>query len=133
MYIPQVARMSGTGGQLYSALTNKRPSEAQMLKAQLLFCEHLPFIQVPHVFANHAIMEAFKGAPRVHVIDYGILYGVQWPCLLWQLSQRPGGPPHLRITGVTDSSSGAKCVRLHVYRALKILKIELNNGLQILF
>lgn len=102
LLVSQVARMSGTGGRLYSALSNNRPSEAQMLKAQaLFFCEYCPFIQVPHVFANHSIMEAFKGASRVHVIDYGILYGLQWPCLLWQLSQRPGGPPHLRITGMT--------------------------------
>lgn len=96
----QVARMSGTGGQLYSALNNNRPSEGKMLKAQILLCEYCPFTQVPHSFANHAIMEAFKGASRVHVIDYGILYGVQWPCLLHQLSQREGGPPRLRITGM---------------------------------
>ncbi len=100
----QVARMSGTGGQLYSA-PNSRPSEAQMLKAQILFCEYCPFTQVPHGFANHAIMQAFKGAQRVHIIDYGILYGVQWPCLLHQLSQREGGPPHLRITGINAFTS----------------------------
>ncbi|KAG0614073.1 hypothetical protein M758_6G149500 [Ceratodon purpureus] len=101
-----VARMSGTGGQLYSALSNNRPSEAQMLKAQMLFCEHCPFIQVPHIFANYAIMQAFKGAQRVHIIDYGILYGVQWPCLLHQLSQREGGPPQLRITGIDRPQPG---------------------------
>lgn len=101
-----VARMSGTGGQLYSALNNNRPSEGKMLKAQILLCEYCPFTQVPHSFANHAIMEAFKGASRVHVIDYGILYGVQWPCLLHQLSQREGGPPHLRITGIDRPQPG---------------------------
>lgn len=101
-----VAKMSGTGGQLYSALSNNRPSEAQMLKALMLFCEHCPFIQVPHIFANHSIVEAFKGASRVHIIDYGILYGVQWPCLLYQLSTRPEGPPHLRITGIDRPQPG---------------------------
>lgn len=100
--VSQVAKMSGTGGQLYSALTNNRPSEAQMLRAQMLYCEHCPFIQVPHMYANHSMLEAFKDASRVHIVDYGILYGVQWPCLLYQLSQRPGGPPHLRITGMTS-------------------------------
>jgi len=100
MSFVQVARMSGTGGQLYSALSNNRPSEAEMLKAQILYCECCPFTQVPHTYANYAIMKAFKGAQRVHIIDYGILYGVQWPCLLHQLSQREGGPPHLRITGM---------------------------------
>ncbi len=33
----QVAKMSGTGGQLYTALSNNRPSAAEMLKAYHLF------------------------------------------------------------------------------------------------
>ena len=91
--------MSGTGGQLYSALSNNRPSAADMLKAYRLFVNTCPFIQVNQFIAVHSILRAFEGAPRVHVVDYGILYGAQWPCLIHHLSIRPGGPPHLRITG----------------------------------
>ena len=95
----QVARMSGTGAQLYTALSRKRPSEAQMLKGFRLFYGHVPFIHTAHIFANDTILQAFEGAPRVHIVDYGILYGQQWPCLLSKLAQRPGGPPHVRMTG----------------------------------
>lgn len=95
----QVARMSGTGGQLYTALSNSRPSAKKMLEAFKLYCQYCPFIRASYYFANHTILDAFKDAPRVHVVDYGILYGTQWPCLIHQLSERKGGPPHLRITG----------------------------------
>lgn len=96
----QVAKMSGTGGQLYTALSNNRASAAEMLKAYRLFVKCCPFIQLSHYFGNSAIIHAFGDAKRVHIIDYGILYGVQWPCLIYYLSQLPGGPPHLRITGI---------------------------------
>jgi hypothetical protein len=95
-----VAKMSGTGGQLYTALSNNRPSAAEMLKAYRLFVGCCPFIQLSHYFGNSAILHAFGDAKRVHIVDYGILYGVQWPCLIYHLSQLPGGPPHLRITGI---------------------------------
>jgi hypothetical protein len=91
--------MSGTGGQLYTALSNSRPSAKKMLEAFKLYCQYCPFIRASYYFANNTILEAFKDAPRVHVVDYGILYGTQWPCLIHQLSEREGGPPHLRITG----------------------------------
>ncbi|KAB1201812.1 Scarecrow-like protein 34 [Morella rubra] len=39
--------------------------------------------------------------PQVlHVVDFGIQYGFQWPSLIEKLSKRPGGPPKLRITGI---------------------------------
>ncbi|KAJ0798925.1 putative transcription factor GRAS family [Helianthus annuus] len=37
---------------------------------------------------------------RSCIIDFGIIYGFQWPCFIQRLSKRPGGPPELRITGI---------------------------------
>ncbi|KAL6326666.1 hypothetical protein AAG906_010840 [Vitis piasezkii] len=37
---------------------------------------------------------------KLHVIDFGILYGFAWPSLIQPLSSRPGGPPKIRITGI---------------------------------
>jgi hypothetical protein len=54
---------------------------------------------VGHFLSIKTILDAFEGATHVHVVDYGLTYGGQWPCLIQQLSQRPGGPPHVRITG----------------------------------
>jgi len=80
--------------------------QKKMLEAFKLYCQYCPFIRASYYFANNTILEAFKDAPRVHVVDYGILYGTQWPCLIHQLSEREGGPPHLRITGIDRPQPG---------------------------
>lgn len=90
--------MSGTGPQLYMAITSNTPSTATMLKAHRLFVDYSPYIKVTHFFSTKTILDAFEGADRVHLVDYGVAYGAQWPCLIQRLSQRKGGPPHLRIT-----------------------------------
>lgn len=90
--------MSGTGAQLYTAITSNTPSTATMLKANRLFVDYSPYIKVSHFFSTKSILDAFEGAERVHLVDYGVDYGLQWPCLIQRLSQRREGPPHLRIT-----------------------------------
>nr|KYP38458.1 Scarecrow-like protein 9 [Cajanus cajan] len=45
-------------------------------------------------------------AANVHVIDFGILYGFQWPTFIQRLSWRTGGPPKLRITGIDFPQPG---------------------------
>ncbi|CAA6656807.1 unnamed protein product [Spirodela intermedia] len=60
------ARLTGTGIEMYHALSAKSQSAAAILKAY-----HL----------------------RLHIIDFGIYFGFQWPCLIQRLSMRPGGPP----------------------------------------
>ncbi|KAJ9180710.1 hypothetical protein P3X46_008923 [Hevea brasiliensis] len=42
----------------------------------------------------------------LHIIDFGILYGFQWPTLIQRLSWRPGGPPNVRITGIDFPQPG---------------------------
>ncbi|MCO5593555.1 hypothetical protein L7F22_047569 [Adiantum nelumboides] len=95
-----VARLAGTGAQQYTAMSNNRPSAANMLKAFRVVVEVCPFPKLAHFFANQNILKAAEGASRLHIVDYGILYGVQWPALISALAERRGGPPYLRITGI---------------------------------
>lgn len=64
------------------------------------FYETCPYLKFAHFTANQAILEAFSGAPRVHVIDFGLKQGMQWPALIQALALRPGGPPEFRLTGI---------------------------------
>nr|ACF78926.1 unknown [Zea mays] len=57
------------------------------------FYESCPYLKFAHFTANQAILEAFAGCRRVHVVDFGIKQGMQWPALLQALALRPGGPP----------------------------------------
>ncbi|KAI7757903.1 hypothetical protein M8C21_025120 [Ambrosia artemisiifolia] len=64
------------------------------------FYETCPYIKFAHFTANQAILEAFAGQKKVHVIDFSIKQGLQWPALLQALALRPGGPPKFRLTGI---------------------------------
>ncbi|CAI5996577.1 unnamed protein product [Closterium sp. NIES-64] len=101
------ARIAGTGSAIYKG-SQPGPSSKAMLSAVLVFCEACPWINFGHLVANGSILEAVEGARRVHVIDLGITHGTQWPTLLESLATRPGGPPHLRITGVDAPLTGLK-------------------------
>ncbi|CAI5520709.1 unnamed protein product [Closterium sp. Naga37s-1] len=66
-----------------------------------------PFLTFGQVAANSAILEALADEPRVHIIDFGIGHALQWPALLQALGARPGGPPHVRVTGIEVPQCGA--------------------------
>ncbi|KAG0603505.1 hypothetical protein M758_10G098700 [Ceratodon purpureus] len=95
-----MAKMTGTGEQLYTVIGNNCPSAASVFKAVRLYFENNPYIKLSHFFSMRTILEACEGATRVHVIIYGIQYGTEFPSLMQQLARRPGGAPHLRITGI---------------------------------
>jgi len=67
---------------------------------QRYFYETCPYLKFAHFTANQAILEKFATASRVHVIDFGLKEGMQWPALIQALALRPGGPPAFRLTGI---------------------------------
>lgn len=68
------------------------------------FYEACPYLKFSHFTANQAIMEAFDGHDHVHIIDFSLIHGLQWPALIQALALRPGGPPSLKITGIGPAS-----------------------------
>ncbi|KAJ4950737.1 hypothetical protein NE237_027569 [Protea cynaroides] len=68
------------------------------------FYEACPYLKFAHFTANQAILEAFDGHDCVHVIDFNLMHGLQWPALIQALALRPGGPPFLRLTGIGPPS-----------------------------
>lgn len=94
------ARLAGTGTQLYAALSSKRISAIEKIKAYQVYLSACPFTKISVFFANHMILNMASNAATLHIIDFGIQYGFQWPVLIQLLSRRPGGPPKLHITGI---------------------------------
>ncbi|PRQ34139.1 putative transcription factor GRAS family [Rosa chinensis] len=81
-------------------------SSADSLKFYQAYIAVCPFMKLLMIFANDMILKAAEKAETLHIIDFGIRYGFQWPALIHCLSRRPGGPPKLRITGLEFPSSG---------------------------
>ncbi|KAK4779776.1 hypothetical protein SAY87_015882 [Trapa incisa] len=95
------ARMAGTGAQMYTALDSKRTSASETLMAYQTYMSVFPFQRFGIIFSNHMIITRLaEKASILHIIDFGILYGFQWPAVIHWLSKREGGPPKLRITGI---------------------------------
>lgn len=70
-------------------------------------CSKAPYYALAHHFQNSVFLETMQGAERVHIIDYGISNGYQWPSFMQALACRPGGPPELlRITGIEFPQPG---------------------------
>ncbi|XP_062084987.1 scarecrow-like protein 30 [Humulus lupulus] len=94
------ARLAGTRAVSYSPLVSNEMSVVDILRGHQLYITACPFLRMSYCFANRTIMNLAKNAKTIHIIDFGIQYGFQWPGLIQRLSQTPGGPPKLRMTGI---------------------------------
>lgn len=102
------ARLAGTGigAQLYISGLISKTSAADVLKAYQLHLKTCPFKKLAILFANKMIYKVTEKATSLHIVDFGISYGFQWPILIKHLASRPGGPPKLRITGIEFPQKG---------------------------
>ncbi|KAF7048622.1 hypothetical protein CFC21_057350 [Triticum aestivum] len=94
------ARLAGRGSELYQSLMARRTSVADFLKANQLYMAACCCKKVAFIFANKTICNAVVGKSRLHIVDYGLSQGLQWPGLLRMLAAREGGPPEVKITGI---------------------------------
>ncbi|XP_050231966.1 scarecrow-like protein 23 [Mercurialis annua] len=91
----------------YSPLTSKSLTLTQSQKIFNAFQSYnsiSPLIKFSHFTANQAIFQALEGEDRVHVIDFDIMQGLQWPGLFHILASRSKKIRSMRITGFGSSS-----------------------------
>ncbi|XP_050236176.1 scarecrow-like protein 14 isoform X2 [Mercurialis annua] len=100
------ARLAGSGTPGYTPAISSTTSAASVLKAHHIFITACPFQTMSHLYANETIIKLSENVTRLHIIDFGILYGFQWPNLIQRLSTRIGGPPKLCITGIEFPQPG---------------------------
>ncbi|TKW04427.1 hypothetical protein SEVIR_7G108600v4 [Setaria viridis] len=108
---------------LRSPVAASPPTRGEQFLAYTMFYQASPLYQFAHFTANQAIVEAFErgGRRRLHVVDFDVSYGFQWPSLIQSLSDAAvtstsGGshdgdgdgdskePVSLRITGLGTSA-----------------------------
>ncbi|KAJ1277363.1 hypothetical protein BS78_05G289100 [Paspalum vaginatum] len=101
------ARLAGTGAQQLYSNSKRTPSVSvvEYLKAYQLYLDACCFRMTSFTFSNRCILKAVAAGTarkkkRVHIVDYGIDYGWQWPALLSRFAAMEGGPPEVRITGI---------------------------------
>ncbi|CAO2198647.1 unnamed protein product [Urochloa humidicola] len=97
------ARLAGSGGHVYRSLVARPPaSVVEYFEAYHLYLTACCFETMAYKFSGMTICNAVAGRKkkRVHIVDYGVGYGFQWPSVLAYMATWEGGPPEVRITGV---------------------------------
>ncbi|GFQ00361.1 scarecrow-like protein 4, partial [Phtheirospermum japonicum] len=66
-----------------------------------------PYSKFAHLTANQAILEATEKSKKIHIVDFGVVQGIQWAALLQALATRPTGKPdRIRISGIPAPALG---------------------------
>ncbi|ONK74769.1 uncharacterized protein A4U43_C03F9960 [Asparagus officinalis] len=100
-----VARRENSGTNIYRALRCHQPESNELLSYMKILYDICPYFKFGYMAANGAIAEALRNEDKIHIIDFQIAQGTQWITLIQALAARPGGPPHVRITGIDDPVS----------------------------
>ncbi|KAK3442098.1 hypothetical protein EUGRSUZ_B02330 [Eucalyptus grandis] len=110
------ARLAGSAGRsqaFYYSVIQKR-SVADKLKAYQLYYLACPFLKFQILFSNYMILKSAETAKVLHIIDFGIDCGFQWPILIQELSKRTGGVPKLEKIEQTGHRLAKYCKRFNV-------------------
>lgn len=124
------SRITDSGERCYRTLTSatdKNSSFELTRKMVLKFQEVSPWTTFGHVASNGAILEAFEGESKLHIIDISNTFCTQWPTLLEALATRTDDTPHLRLTTVvTNKAAGPTNGVTAVQRVMK----EIGNRME---
>ncbi|KAF8102737.1 hypothetical protein N665_0196s0030 [Sinapis alba] len=106
------ARLQGSTGPViqtyYNALTSLKETASDILKAYRVYLSSSPFVTLLYFFSFRMILDAAKDAKVLHIVDFGILYGFQWPMFIQYMSGRKDVPRKLRITGIELPQRGLR-------------------------
>lgn len=99
------ARLLSSGSIIYKKLKCKEPTGPELMSYMHILYQICPYYKFAYMASNVIIGEAMENEKRIHIIDFQVAQGSQWVSFIQAHAHRPGGPPHIRITGVDDSQS----------------------------
>ncbi|KAJ4786183.1 GRAS transcription factor [Rhynchospora pubera] len=106
------ARLNGTGSEAWRRIVAKRIPASEYLKVAQLYVTVCPFARISMYYGNQTILNVVGNAPKLHISDFGIGLGFQWPSLIQALSNKSDKPTKLRITGIDFPQSGFRPTEL---------------------
>ncbi|KAJ3691458.1 hypothetical protein LUZ61_020622 [Rhynchospora tenuis] len=93
------ARLTGTSSEIYHKLVAQNLTVIEWLKVYRMYRVASPCRGILIYFLNQTILNNIsKQTQKVHIINYGILQGFQWPAFFEHFANWEGFPPKIRIT-----------------------------------
>ncbi|KAK4346831.1 hypothetical protein RND71_033170 [Anisodus tanguticus] len=93
------SKLSCESERIFTTTTTTTPEELTL--SYKAFNDACPYSKFAHLTANQAILEATEKATRIHIVDFGIVHGIQWAAFLQALATRSAGKPvSVRISGI---------------------------------
>lgn len=68
------------------------------------YIDVMPWYRFGFIAANGAMIQAFEGKGKVHILDLNVSHCMQWPTLIETLAERSDGPPQVRLTVCVSKS-----------------------------
>jgi hypothetical protein len=75
-----------------------RTSQLRTVLELTNYIDVMPWYRFGFIAANGALLEAFEGKAKVHILDFNTSHCMQWPTLIEALAERSEGPPQVRLT-----------------------------------
>ncbi|KAL0443192.1 UNVERIFIED_CONTAM: Scarecrow-like protein 18 [Sesamum latifolium] len=91
LMIPNLAAASTSGGSTSNIMVHDlgpMNDDALLQSSYLSLNQVTPFIRFSQLTANQAILEAVEGQQAIHILDFDIMHGVQWPPLMQAIAER---------------------------------------------
>ncbi|KAK7264015.1 hypothetical protein RJT34_31617 [Clitoria ternatea] len=83
------------------------PSSEELTLSYKALNDACPYSKFAHLTANQAILEATESSSDIHIVDFGIVQGIQWAALLQAFATRSSGKPRkIRISGIPAMALG---------------------------
>ncbi|KAJ4779286.1 GRAS transcription factor [Rhynchospora pubera] len=93
------ARLTGTSNEIYHKLVPQNLTVTEFLKVYHMYRVASPCRGTLVYFANQTILNNIsKQTEKVHIINYGIMKGFQWPAFFEHFTTWEGFPPKIRMT-----------------------------------
>ncbi|KAJ4772792.1 hypothetical protein LUZ62_063548 [Rhynchospora pubera] len=102
------ARLDGTGCDIYYKQISNQGSASDLLKGFRIYHAVCPYPRASYFFANETILNISKNASKVHIIDFGIELGFQWPSFFERLASLGNTHQKIRITGISFPDKGLR-------------------------
>ncbi|KAJ3688216.1 hypothetical protein LUZ61_017380 [Rhynchospora tenuis] len=101
------ARLAGTANEIYRRRQFEKSTVNDILKAVRLYFVASPCKRSLIQFANQTILNNIpRDAQKVHIINYGIIHGFQWPPFFEHFSNWKSMRPIIRITVIEVPEPG---------------------------